>query len=133
MGVREALLGAAPPTEVVAVPELKIQVTVRGMTGAERDAFEAGCVAGRGKRRELSLLNVRAKVVAFCCLDEQGARLFSDADAEALGHVRADVIDRLFAVASRLSGMREQDLDELGLGSESPTTSSTSSSVSLSN
>jgi hypothetical protein len=128
MGVRDVLLAAtAPPTEVVALPELKISVTVRGMTGAERDAFEASCIEGKGRKREFSMKNLRAKMVAYCCIDEQGHRVFTDIDALALGAVRADVIDRLFGVAQRLSGMRDQDVDELGLGSETTTSSSPSS------
>lgn len=133
MGIREAILGAtSPPTEAVDLrPMLDLTVQVRGMTGSERDAFEASCIEGRGKKRDLNMKNLRAKMVAFCCVDEQGHRVFSDgADVLALGAVRADVVDRLFGVAQRLSGMREEDADELGLSSTSPTVSGTSSSPS---
>jgi len=47
-----------------------------------------------------------------------------------LGEVRADIIDRLFSVAQRLSGMKDEDADELGLTSK-PTSSGSSSSTSL--
>lgn len=134
MGIRDAILGAtAPPSEVVALPQLGIDVTVRGMTGVERDAFEASCFEGRGKKRDFNMKNLRAKLVAYCCIDEQGARVFTDADAIALGNVRADVIDRLFGVAQRLSGMKDEDVDELGLASAKPTASASSSSVSPTN
>lgn len=131
MGVRETLLAAtATPTEVVRLPELGIDVTVRGMTGVERDAFESSCIEGKGRKREFSTKNLRAKLVAYCCIDEQGHRLFSDADALALGTVRADVIDKLFSVAQKLSGMRDEDVDELGIGSAKTTVSSSPSSPS---
>jgi len=135
MGIRDVLLGATTvPTEVVVLPELAgLAVTVRGMTGSERDAFEASCFEGRGRKREFSMRDVRAKLVASCCLDEKGQRAFSDSDVQALGQVRADVIDRLFGVAQRLSGISEKDADELGQGSPTPTASTTSSSVSREN
>jgi hypothetical protein len=114
---KDALLGATAPTERVAVSALQGDVIVRGMTGAERDAFEVSLVEGRGKRRDVNLRNMRAKLVAFCAVDEQGARLFADADADALGQTRADVLDCLYAVAARLSGITKEDEDELGKSS----------------
>lgn len=131
MGIRDLILGAtAPPTEVVPLPELATSVTVRGMTGSERDAFEASCIEGRGKKRDVNTKNIRAKLVAFCCVDESGTRVFRDDDPAALGSVRADLLDRIFGVAQRLSGMSEQDLDELGQPSTTKPVSATSSSVS---
>jgi hypothetical protein len=131
---RADILGATKtPREVVFVKELGGEVIVRGMTGAERDAFEASCFEGRGKKREFSMRNLRAKLVAFCCVDDSGKRIFSDDDVPTLGEVRADVVDRLFGVAQRLSGLREEDAEELGLSSATPTTSDTSSSASPSN
>jgi hypothetical protein len=129
----DILKATATPREVVAVPALGGDVIVRGMTGVERDAFEASCFEGKGKRRDFNMRNLRAKLVAYCVVDDAGHRLFTDEDVIALGQVRADVIDRLFGVAQRLSGMKDEDVDELGLGSGSPTASGTSSSPSPSN
>ena len=132
LDVRSLILGAnEAPSELVPVPALAIKVRVRGMTGAERDAFEASCFEGRGKKRQFTMNNLRAKMVAFCCVDDAGKRLFTDDDAVQLGKVRADVIDQLFSVAQRLSGMSNEDVDELGLSS--PVSSGTSSSVSPAN
>jgi len=123
----DILNATTTPRERVSVPELGGDVLVRGMTGVERDAFESSCFEGRGKKRDFNMRNLRAKLVAYCCIDEQGHRLFSDADAVSLGEVRADVIDKLFGVAQRLSGMRDEDVDELGLTSEKTPRSPTSS------
>lgn len=114
----EIFAAQAPAQEIVSVPTLKGDVIVRGMTGKERDAFEASLVEGRGKKRDINTRNLRAKLVAFCCIDGDGKRLFSDADADALGDVRADVLDKLFSVAQRLSGITEVDAEELGQPSE---------------
>lgn len=125
---RADLLRASLPQETVYVKELKDSVIVRGMTGRERDAFEASCLVAKGRKREINTLDMRAKLVALCCIDEKGQRLFSDEDVAVLGDVRADVIDRLFSVAQRLSGLRDEDVDELGLGSASPAPTTTPSS-----
>lgn len=130
MGPREKLLGAKPLTEPVHIAALGETYLVRGMTGRERDAFEASCIEVRGKKRDFNLIGLRAKMVAFCTVDANGQRVFTDADAAELGESRADVIDRLFGVAQRLSGMANGDLDELGLSSATPTTSGSSSSPS---
>lgn len=131
MGIREALLGATTtPSEVVALPEIGTEVIVRGMTGVERDAFEASCIEGRGKKRDVNTKNMRAKLVASCCIDAKGTRVFTDGDAAALGEVRADLIDRIFSVAQRLSGMSEADVDDLGKPLKTKEVSGSSSSPS---
>lgn len=115
---RDQLLAATTlPRETVPVPELGGEVCVRGLTGAERDQFEQEMLATRGKKTSMNLANIRARLVTLAAVDEAGARLFTPADVEALGLVRADVLDRLFAVAQRLSGLRDNDVEELGKAS----------------
>ena len=127
---RQALLGATTvPTLTVEIPELGGSVIVRGMTGAERDKFESSCWEGRGKKRNFSMSNIRAKLVTYCVVDETGHRLFTEADVDAIGAMRADIVDRLFGAAQKLSGMSEEDIDELGRRSENPTVSATSSTA----
>ena len=114
------------PSESVVVPVLG-PVMVRGMTGTERDAFEASLIKGRGRNREVNLANMRAKLIAFCAVDDEGVRLWSDADAEELGKGRADVLNRLYNVAARLSGITDEDAEELGKPSSQETSGSSSS------
>lgn len=111
---RDAILKAQDlPTEVVEIPEWNGAVIVRGLTGAERDAFEQSIVEQRGKNTRMNLRNIRAKLVALTVVDEEGNRVFSDEDAEALGKKSAAALDRIFAVAQRLSGLRPEDVEEL--------------------
>lgn len=125
---KSVLLGATTvPRETVRIPELGGEVIVRGMTGAERDAFEVSLVEGRGRNRQANLKNLRAKLIAFCCVSETGERVFTNEDVEALGTVRADVLNRIYNVAQKLSGITDEDADELGKPS-TPTASATSSS-----
>lgn len=125
MDIRAVLLAAVTlPRETVSIPELGISVIVQGMSGAQRDTWEAGLIKGRGRKRQVSTENIRAKLVAQCCVHEDGRRVFTDEDATVLGTTRVDVLNRLFSVAQRLSGVSDDDVDELGSStSDEPSTS----------
>ena len=49
--------------------------------------------------------NVRASLVVRCLVDENGERMFADKDTDKIGEVAGDVIDKLWDVARKLSGM----------------------------
>lgn len=117
---KDALFAAVKklPIERVDLPELSGHVFVRGMSGVERDAWERSLVTGRGKRRDFNLDNVRARLAVRCLCDEQGTRLFGDEDAAVLGDLRVDTLNKVFEVAQRLSGVSDQDVDDLGKVSE---------------
>jgi len=112
---RDDILKAADnEPEEVDVPEWGGSVLVRGMTGRERDAFEVSMLTpGRGGRRQLDPANVRAKLVARCVVDDDGNRLFTDADVAELGGKSAAAVDRVYAVAARLSGMGSDDQEDM--------------------
>ena len=109
-------------TEDVEVPEWGGTVRVRGMSGVERDKFEAGLIqqpVANGRRRkpqeqqQTNMENIRAKLCSWCCVDEQGGRLFAESDVQALGGKSAAALARIFDVATRLSGITEEDVDEM--------------------
>jgi len=117
---REAILAAKDlPRELVEVPEWGGAVYVRALTGAERDQFEASIVEQRGRDVRMNMRNIRAKLVALTVVDEDGQRIFTDDDVAALGGKSAAALDRLFAVAQRLSGLSKEDVEELAKNSES--------------
>jgi hypothetical protein len=100
-------------TEVVDVPEWGGEVIVSEISGAARDAFEASLVKGKGKQRQQDLANIRAKLVVRCVVDGDGNRVFSDADAADVGELPAAGLDRVFSVAQRLNGFKDEDIAEL--------------------
>lgn len=118
MSLRDRLLAAAElPRESVSVPELGETFTVQGMNGLQRDDFEASLftTTANGRRRIFAPANIRAKLLVRCVIDpETGERLFNDGDVDVVGQIRADVLDRLFSVAQRLSGISDRDVEELG-------------------
>lgn len=104
---KQAILAAQDlKSEDVAVTEWGGEVRVRTLTGTERDAFESSLVQDGGKR---DLSNLRARLLSLAIVDENGARLFSEADIPLLGGKSAAALDRLFEVAQRLNGIGEKE------------------------
>lgn len=105
---REAILaaGATLPRETVAVPEWGGEVIVTTMTGAARDEWEQSIVTN-GRKVE----NVRAKLVAATVIDEEGRRLFSADDVQALGRLSSAALDRVCKAAQRLNGLTAEELE----------------------
>jgi len=102
--------------EKVHVPEWGGDVYVKGMTGAERDGFEASVVNMRGKGTNVDMSNIRAKLATQTLCDENGERLFTDVDVKALGKKSASALQRVFEVAQRLSGIGDDAIQELTEG-----------------
>lgn len=100
-------------TETVNVPEWGGEVRVRGLSAAERDQFEDRIVKREGKRSRVILTDIRARLTAICMVDEAGGRLFSEAEVAALTQKSAAALQRVFEVAQRLSGLTDQDAEEL--------------------
>lgn len=130
--LRDTILSAtALPHEDVQLSDLGVTVRVRGMTAAELETYQEGCMEGRGRKRRFTGKDAHGKLVSLCCIDpETGMRIFSDADIQRLGQVRADILQRLFGIAARLSGIRDEDIDELGQPSANQTAPDSSSSTS---
>ena len=106
-------------------PEWDGTVTLQGLTGTQRDAFEASCrqvmpaVGGRQPEVVARLENVRAKLLVKCIIDpETGERVFTEQQINALGEKSGKVLDRLFEKASELSGLSEEDVEDLAKNSE---------------
>lgn len=111
----------------VDVPEWGGSIRLRSLTGAQRDKIEQDSVVQRGRKTSMNMVNFRAKIIAASAVDEAGQLLFVEKDVIALGKKAAGVLDRLSEVASKLSGMTEDDIEELTEGfDDAPSEGSTS-------
>ena len=99
--------------EYVDIPEWGGQVKVRGLTAAERDAFESSLVVGMGKKAKMNTIDIRAKLVALSVVREDGSQMFSQADVQKLSQKLAAPIDRIYEVAQALSKISDDDIEEL--------------------
>ncbi|MEE1835761.1 hypothetical protein [Streptomyces sp. SP17KL33] len=113
----DEILGADDlKSEDVPVPEWGGTVRVQGMTGAARDKFEDSMMNDKldGVARNKALDNYRARLAVLCMVDAEGKRLFrSDAETRRLGQKSAEALNRVVEVASRLSGLTSDDVEEL--------------------
>jgi hypothetical protein len=106
-------------TEVVEVPEWGGSVTIRALSGTERDRFETESVSyGRTNQGGLQISgvqtnNVRARLVALSVIDADGKRMFSDKDVLALGDKSAAALNRVFEAAQQLSRISQRDVEVL--------------------
>ena len=115
-------------TEAVSTPEwgdIDGKLYVKTLSAKQRDDWEAGIV-GEGKKRNLK--NIRAKFVVLCVCDEQGALIFLPNDADRLGDEHASVIDRLWEASRKLSGISDEDDEELAKNSSATTDDASPSS-----
>lgn len=99
--------------EDVECPEWGGTVRIRTLTGTDRDEFEFSLRESRKSGNTMNVKNIRARLVARSVVDDQGHRVFSDADASKLGLKSAAALDRCFDVAARLSGLGEKDVEEM--------------------
>lgn len=109
---RELILKAQDlKRESAEVPEWGGTLFIRGMSGAERDAFETSLFSKNGAERIFTGDNIRAKLLVRCIVDDKGERLFGDDDVAALGQRNAATLDRLYDIAQRLSGIGNAELE----------------------
>jgi hypothetical protein len=106
-------------SEVVKVPEWNGEVLVQGLTLAEKDSW-ADCIIVDGKA---DMNGATALLCALCMRDENGERLFSSDDIDALDAKSAQALDRVFQVAQRLSGIGQEEIEETVKNSEKTQTS----------
>ncbi len=117
---KDAILNADDlPRETVEVPEWGGQVCIRAITSAERDAYEESLYTATGVGENIkvksNLVNAKAKLVAKCLIDADGSAVFDSVkEAErVLGDKSAKVLGRLYDVARKLSGISDEDAEEL--------------------
>ena len=115
---KEDILAIPLPEEVVDTAWGPIRL--RGMSSAERDAFEMSMLekAPDGTLREKKdfLKNARARLLVRCIVGDDGERLFSDDEADDLGAKDGRVLNKLWDVARKLCGLSPEDIEELAEG-----------------
>ena len=108
---KEQILGADDlKTKDVHVPQWGGSVRIRIMTASERDQFEQIVFSGKDNRYE----HIRALLLALRIVDENGKRMFTVKDVEALGAKSAEAVDVIFAEAQTLNALSDKDVSEMG-------------------
>ena len=89
----------------------------------ERDEFEKSCRDPKGRLRG----NTRARLAVRTVVNEDGSRVFTDDDIQTVGRIRVDVLQKVFNLAQKLSGISDADVEELGGDSDGPEAGTASS------
>jgi len=102
-------------TTTVEVPEWGCSVTIREMTGAQRDSWDSMLASkyDQKTKRMMSTKNLRAKMVQLSVIDESGSLMFSDKEVDALSEKSANALTRIFEAAQHLNHMTDEDVEEL--------------------
>ncbi len=97
-------------TKRVNVPQWGGEVIIKSWGGTERDEYEHSLLkqneSGEYKR---DLANIRAKACSLSIVDEEGNRLFTLAEANALGRKSGEALSIVFEEVQVLNKLRPQD------------------------
>lgn len=99
--------------EDVEVPEWGGIVRIRGLSGDERDRYEQSLVKFSGSNMQPTFSGARARLVAWSIVDGDGNRIFSDREIKLLGAKSAHALERVYEAARKLSGLTEEDIEEM--------------------
>lgn len=88
-------------------------VYVREMTASEKDSFDAENYVLKGTETVINRQHFHARLLARTICDEHGKALFKLGEIQNLGNKSLKVMDRLAAVALRLSAMTKESQEEL--------------------
>lgn len=107
---RDSILSANDlKKELVSVPEWGGDIYISLMTGESRDAWEQSLVSDKGA----NLDNIRARLIAFTAVGEDGKRLFTNSDAQLLGQKSCVALERCVKVAQKINRLTSDDLEAL--------------------
>jgi hypothetical protein len=109
----------------VDLPEEQGTAYVRVITARERDAFEQSML---DEDRNVSGLDIRAKLCVRAWCDPDGKRIFADDDVELVSGFPATIIDRIYDAAQKLNQLRREDVEDLRKNSRAARSGGSSSS-----
>jgi len=105
-------------TVEVNVPQWGGSVLVRALTAKQRGQLMSTLIDQTKDGRTLRLQDLQARLCAMSIVDGQGKRFFSDNELAALGAKSSAALQRVFEVAQRLSGLSDEQVEELSKNSE---------------
>lgn len=114
MSVRDEVLAAnAPKSEPLFIPEWNRTVLIREMQCDQRDKFDLDSVSEKDSNPDKKLQRIRARLVCAVTCEENGDRIFTDADVDEIGRGSSVVADRIYDVGARLNRLKAKDVEEL--------------------
>ncbi len=113
MAIRDTILSVDDVvSELVDVPEWGVKVEVRGLSVKEQQAFMKSVRKRTGSKTEFELDDnkfIIQLVIRTAHDPDTGEPVFEQADADMLAGKSAKAVNRIHAVAARLSGFADED------------------------
>lgn len=104
------------PERDVPIPELGdgVFIRVRALTGRELDDYQASLIKERKNKRTTNYEDATARLVVLTCINEDGTPFFGDDEVATVSkRVGAKILGRLSKVAQELSGVTDEEIEEL--------------------
>ena len=119
---KEAILAADDlGLEEVEVPQWGGSVLVKPLTAKQRGWFTSQLVEHRKGGNVIRLEQIQIRLCAMSIVQENGNRMFSDNELAALAGKSAGALQIVFEAAQRLSGLSDEQVEELqGNSNETP-------------
>ncbi len=89
-------------------------VMIHGLTAREYNRYQASLLNREFGMDRRKVLEQKERLLVRCIRDDEGSRIFSDEDVEALGEWPAEIQERVHEVALRLCGRMTEDEDTVG-------------------
>lgn len=113
MLTRDAIFSATDRKhKTVNVPEWGGDVRIDVMSGADRDEFDAWLMDNR-KGDTFNTKKMKVFLLCMTVAGEDGKKLFTLADLDALNEKNGEVINKLFEVAQDINGMSQKSVERL--------------------
>ncbi len=132
---RDALLGKTARRYMTVDLPGGEKARIQSLTELEKSEFEFAVISTKGKALRSKMVIARRTLVVLCLVDNDGKRILSDADLDALAQIDGAVISAIYDEARIHCGFEEGDIEGLAKNSESvpvegsPSTSPVPSSV----
>lgn len=115
-------------TEEVDCPEWGGKVRVRALNVKERRHVETAFYEAERQGKTDRLAGLATMLAVWCCIDENGGRVFSETQVKQLEEVDAAPVYRIRETVMRISGLNKKAMEEAEADLE-PTPGSDSSSA----
>lgn len=106
INTKEQFLAQVPEDYVeVEIKGLNDKIRLKSLSGTERNGLVGKVDAQGNPVGDFDPMKLQLKLLVKCIVDENGKRIFDDADTSVVEALPAKVLDRLTHEASRLNGL----------------------------
>lgn len=100
-------------SESVTVEEWGVSLVIWEMSARQRAEYEDKIRALGDREKSSDLLTSMCTMIASCCFDEKGQKVFSDEDIPRLEEKSMSAVQGLFVKCMELNKMARSDIEEL--------------------